>query len=83
MTDQTTTTPSPVLKTAEELNDLRARVLAGEEFSSEEYSEIIRAYRANRMSAVSASASKTRAAAASAAKKAPQDLGELMKGLGL
>lgn len=77
-------TPSlPPLTTVEELNDLRQRVLAGEEFSSEEYSKIIQAYRANRLNATTASAVKTRAKAAASAKAAPQDLATLMNTLGL
>lgn len=71
------------LPTAEELNDLRKRVLAGEEFPAEEYRKIIQAYRANRLGAVAASAPKTKAKAATAAKAAPQDLATLMQNLGL
>jgi len=79
----TDTAPTPPLATVEELNDLRQRVLAGEEFSSEEYSKIIQAYRANRLAAVGASAVKTRTKAAASAKAAPQDLATLMNTLGL
>ena len=75
--------PTPALATVEQLNDLRQRVLAGEDFSAEEYGNIIRAYRANRLAAVSASAPKTKAAAASKTKAAPQDLASLMNTLGL
>lgn len=71
------------LPTAEELNDLRQRVLAGEEFPAEEYRKIIQAYRANRLGAVAAAAPKTKAKAASSAKAAPQDLATLMQNLGL
>lgn len=74
---------SPPLATAEELNDLRKRVLAGEEFPAEEYRKIIQAYRANRLGAGTASAPKTRAKAASTAAAAPQDLATLMSNLGL
>jgi len=81
MTD--TTSPLPPLHTVEQLNDLRTRVLAGEEFSAEEYGAIIRAYRANRLAAVSTSAPKTKAAAAAKTKSAPQDLASLMNTLGL
>jgi hypothetical protein len=71
------------LPTAEELNDLRKRVLAGEEFPAEEYRKIIQAYRANRLGAVASSAPKTKAKAAATAKAAPQDLATLMQNLGL
>ncbi len=81
MSDETTSPPP--LATVDELNDLRQRVLAGEEFSSEEYSKIIQAYRANRLAAVGASAVKTRAKAAASTKAAPQDLSSLMNSLGL
>lgn len=71
------------LPTAEELNDLRKRVLAGEDFPAEEYRKIIQAYRANRLGAVAASAPKTKARAAATTKAAPQDLATLMQNLGL
>ena len=73
----------PTLPTAEQLNDLRARVLAGEEFKAEEYSRIIAAYRAHRMGAVAAAAPKTKAKAAASAKAAPVDLNTLLGGIGL
>jgi hypothetical protein len=73
----------PTLPTADELNDLRKRVLAGEEFPAEEYRKIIQAYRANRMGAVAAAAPKAKAKAASSAKATPQDLATLMGSLGL
>lgn len=73
----------PPLPTAEQLNDLRARVLAGEEFNAAEYSRIIAAYRAHRMGAVAAAAPKAKAKAASSAKAAPVDLNTLLGGLGL
>lgn len=84
MSDPTTqaVTP-PTLATAEELNDLRKRVLAGEEFPAEEYRKIIQAYRANRLGAVTAAAPKTKAKAAASAKATPQDLSSLMNSLGL
>lgn len=74
---------APPLHTAEELNDLRRRVLSGEEFPADEYRKIIAAYRANRLGAVSAAAPKTKAKAASAAKAAPVDLNALLGGIGL
>jgi hypothetical protein len=80
MTEATTTPP---LATVEELNDLRQRVLAGEEFPAEEYRRIIQAYRANRLAGVTAAAPKTKAKAAATAKAAPQDLSSLMSSLGL
>ena len=73
----------PTLPTAEQLNDLRARVLAGEEFKAEEYSRIIAAYRAHRMGAVAAAAPKTKAKAAASVKAAPVDLNTLLGGIGL
>lgn len=76
-------TTSPTLHTAEELNDLRKRVLSGEEFPAEEYRKIIAAYRANRLGAVSAAAPKAKAKAASSAKAAPVDLNALLGGIGL
>ncbi len=81
MTEQTVNPPT--LITAEELNDLRRRVLSGEEFPAAEYSRIIAAYRAHRMGAVAAAAPKAKAKAASAAKAAPVDLNTLLGGLGL
>ena len=42
------------MKTPEQINDLRQRVLAGEEFAADEYREIIRSYREARMAGVSA-----------------------------
>lgn len=68
---------------ADKLNDLRQRVLAGEELSTEQYTQVIQAYRAQRLGAVSAGAEKTKAKAASAAKAAPVDLSVLMAGIGL
>lgn len=84
MSDPTTqaVTP-PALATAEELNDLRKRVLSGEEFPAEEYRKIIQAYRANRLGTVTAAAPKAKAKAAATAKATPQDLASLMGSLGL
>ena len=76
------TAPRP-LKTVEELNDLRQRVLAGEEFPVEEYREILRSYRAARLAGVSAAAPKTKAKAEAATKAAPVDLNVLLGSLGL
>lgn len=73
----------PSLPTAEQLNDLRARVLAGEEFNAAEYSRIIAAYRSHRMGAVAAAAPKAKAKAASKSAAAPVDLNTLLGGLGL
>ena len=71
------------MKTAEELNDLRKRVLAGEEFSREEYAEIVKSYRAARATGVANAAPKTKAKAEAAAAKAPVDLQALLGNLGL
>ena len=83
MTEETTTTPAPAPITVEQLNDLRVRVLAGEEFPAEEYRRIIQSYRANRLAGVTSAAPKTKAKAAATAKAAPQDLSTLMSSLGL
>ena len=71
------------MKTPEQINYLRKRVLAGEDVSPDEYREIIQAYRAQRLGAVTASAPKTIARAASAKSAAPIDLNALMAGIGL
>lgn len=71
------------MKTAEDLNDLRKRVLAGEEFSAEEYTEIIREYRAARLAGVSAAAPRTKAKAEAATKATPVELGALLESFGL
>lgn len=68
---------------SDKLNDLRQRVLAGEELSTAEYSQVLQAYRAQRLGAGAASAEKTRAKVASAAKAAPVDLNTLMASIGL
>ena len=80
MTEATAHRP---LKTVEELNDLRQRVLAGEEFPVEEYREILRSYRAARLAGVTAAAPKTKARAEAATKAAPVDLNVLLGSLGL
>lgn len=71
------------MKTVDELNDLRKRVLAGEEFPAEEYREIMISYRAARLAGVSAAAPKAKAKAASAAAATPVDLQALLGTLGL
>ena len=71
------------MKTAEEINDLRKRIPNGEEVSADEYREIIRSYRAQRLGAVTASAPATKARAASAKANAPVDLNSLMASIGL
>ena len=68
---------------AEQLNDYRKRILAGEDIPTEEYVQIIRAYRNSRGAAVEAAAPKIKAKAATAAKAAPMDLSTLMAGIGL
>jgi hypothetical protein len=84
MSEIPVTTAAPIrLATAEELNDLRKRVLAGEEFPAEEYRKIIAAYRANRLGAVAAAAPKAVARAAAGKKAAPVDLSTLLGGIGL
>lgn len=65
------------------LNDLRQRVIAGEELPIDQYTEVIKAYRAQRAGAVAASAPATKARAASKAAAAPVDLSVLMAGIGL
>lgn len=76
-------TPSIPLATPEELNDLRARVLAGEEFPADEYRRIIQSYRAHRSGAIAAAAPKAKAKAASTKAAAAVPLSTLMAGLGL
>lgn len=68
---------------AQQLNDCRKRILAGEDISPAEYQNIIRSYRASRLGAVTASAPATKARAAAATKAAPIDLNTLMAGIGL
>lgn len=71
------------LLSPEELNDLRQRVLAGEQFPAEEYKRIIQSYRAQRLGAVTAGAEKTKAKAEAKTKAAPADLSTLFASLGL
>lgn len=71
------------MKTVDELNDLRKRVLAGEEFDAESYREIILSYRAARAAGVSAAAPKVKAKAEGKAAAAPVDLQVLLGSLGL
>jgi hypothetical protein len=71
------------MKTVDELNDLRKRVLAGEEFSPEAYREIIVSYREARLAGVSAAAPKAKAKAEGQTAKAPVDLQVLLGSLGL
>jgi hypothetical protein len=63
---------------AAQLNDYRQRILAGEDISVDEYTEIIRNYRATRGAAVTAAAPKTKARAASAEAATPRDLTTMM-----
>lgn len=65
---------------AERLNDLRQRVLAGEDISIAEYTEIIQSLRAKRHGDVTASAEKK---ASAKTKAAPVDLDTLLSGLGI
>lgn len=77
-------TAAPVrLATVEELNDLRKRVLAGEEFPAEEYRKIIAAYRANRLGEIAAAAPKVKARTEAGKKAAPVDLSTLLGDIGL
>lgn len=67
---------------AERLNDLRQRVLAGEDVSTDEYKEIIQSLRSKRTGDITASAEK-KATKAKAEKAAPVDLDTLLGGLGI
>ncbi len=67
---------------AERLNDLRQRVLAGEDVSLEEYREIIQSLRAKRTGDLVDSAAK-KAAKAKDSAKPPVDLDTLLGGLGI
>lgn len=69
--------------THEALNDLRARVLAGEDVSVEEYAELINTQRVIRAGAVTDAAAKKAAnpKKSSAPSKAPVDLPDLLKDL--
>lgn len=77
--------PASPAYTVDQLNDLSKQVLAGKEFSEEEYAQIIRAYHRNRLNGVESVAAKTGARAASKAATAPKDLASIlaaMKGAG-
>lgn len=63
---------------AQQLNDYRQRILAGEDISVDEYTEIIRNYRLTRGAAVATAAPKTKAKAATAAASTPRDLSTMM-----
>ena len=63
---------------AQQLNDYRQRILAGEDIPVDEYTEIIRNYRLTRGAAVAAAAPKTKARAASAEAATPRDLSSMM-----
>lgn len=63
---------------AQQLNDYRQRILAGEDIPVDEYTEIIRNYRLTRGAAVAAAAPKTKAKAAAAAASTPRDLSTMM-----
>ena len=67
---------------AERLNDLRQRVLAGEDVSLEEYREIIHSLRAKRTGDLVDSAAK-KAAKAKDSAKPTVDLDTLLGGLGI
>lgn len=66
---------------AERLNDLRQRVLAGEDVSTDEYREIIQSLRSKRMGDLQESAEKK--AKAKTETKPPVNLDDLLGGLGL
>lgn len=72
---------STLAVTPENLNDLRQRVLAGEDFPAEEYRAILQGYRALRLQGMPAAHEKAKAKTAAAAKAAPVDLSVLMAGL--
>lgn len=65
---------------AERLNDLRQRVLAGEDVTTEEYTEIIQSLRRKRTGDLEVSATKK---AEAKAKAQPVDLDALLGGLGI
>lgn len=67
---------------AERLNDLRQRVLAGEDVSVDEYREIIQSLRNKRMGDLQESSAKKTAKAKDTAKPAV-DLDTLLGGLGI
>ena len=64
--------------TPEALNDLRQQVLAGKEFSVEDYRDIIQARRALRVGAIAAAAPKVTARAAASAAAKPRSLAEVL-----
>ena len=68
---------------ADQLNDYRKRILAGEDIPVAEYEEIIRTYRASRGASVEAAAPKVKAKAEAKAKATPMDLATLMAKLKL
>jgi len=78
MSEASTETP---LFTVAQLNDLRKEVLAGKEFSEEEYAKILRAYHAYRLNGVESAAAKTNSRAASKAASAPKDLATILAAL--
>ena len=80
MTTEEQTTSAPTF-TAAQLNDLRKEVLAGKEFSEDEYAQILRAYHANRLNDVESAAAKTGTRAAAKAASAPKDLASIIAGL--
>jgi len=67
---------------SERLNDLRQKVLAGEEVSLDEYKEIIQSLRSKRTGDLVDSAAK-KATKAKAEKTPPVDLDTLLGGLGI
>lgn len=69
---------------SERLNDLRQRVLAGEDVSLDEYREIIQSLRAKRTGDITDAAAKKATKASTAKGKAPPvDLDSLLGGLGI
>lgn len=66
---------------ADRLNDLRQRVLAGEDVSADEYKEIIQSLRNKRLGDLQVSAEKKAKTKAEA--KPPVNLDELLGGLGI
>jgi hypothetical protein len=71
------------MTTPEQLNDLRQRVLAGQDVSIEEYALLIQSLRARRSGEVTASAERKAAASKSPAKpaKAPVALPDILADL--
>jgi len=69
---------------SERLNDLRQKVLAGEDVSLDEYKEIIQSLRSKRMGdLVDSAAKKATKASATKTKSPPVDLDSLLGGLGI